>query len=278
MKKGAKNGQKSVILVEILVKLKKIWSKFCIIRIKSSTFAQNLLEFIGMIQGDLTTSVEGLAGGSAPVAENASEGISLLDLYMSGGLIMWVLAILSIVAVWIFVERLMSIIKASRIDNRFMDQIKQYVHSGQINYAIDLCRMTDSPIARLIEKGLERIGRPLNDVQTAVENVGNVEVGKLEKGLPMLATVSGGAPMLGFLGTVIGMVQAFYNMAQAGTNINIALLSEGIYYALVTTVGGLVVGIMAYFAYNYLVSRVERLVHKMESNTIEFMDLLNEPV
>ncbi|MDR0559589.1 MAG: MotA/TolQ/ExbB proton channel family protein [Prevotellaceae bacterium] len=212
------------------------------------------------------------------VADKAGEGISLLELFMAGGLMMWILLALSIVAMWIFFERLWVILKASKIDSRFMDQIKQYVHSGQINYAIDLCRMTNSPIARLIEKGLERIGRPLSDVQTAVENVGNLEVGKLEKGLPMLATVSGGAPMLGFLGTVIGMIQSFYDMAQKGSNIDISGLAGGIQYALVTTVGGLVVGIMAYFEYNYLVSKVERIMHKMESNTIEFMDLLNEPV
>ncbi|MDR1897858.1 MAG: MotA/TolQ/ExbB proton channel family protein [Prevotellaceae bacterium] len=190
---------------------------------------------------------------------------------------MWVLLALSFIAIWIFVERLMAIYKASKIDDRFMDQIKQYVHSGQINYAIDLCRMTESPIARLIEKGLERIGRPLSDVQTAVENMGNLEVSRLERGLPMLATVSGGAPMIGFLGTVVGMIKAFYNMAVAGSSIDIALLSEGIYFALVTTVGGLIVGIMAFFGYNYLVARIESVIYKMESNTIEFMDLLNEP-
>jgi biopolymer transport protein ExbB len=138
--------------------------------------------------------------------------------------------------------------------------------------------MTESPIARLIEKGLERIGRPLSDVQTAVENMGNLEVARLERGLPMLATVSGGAPMIGFLGTVAGMIQAFYNMSEAGNNIDVSLLSGGIYVAMVTTVGGLIVGILAFFGYNYLVARVERIVYKMESNTIEFMDLLNEPL
>jgi biopolymer transport protein ExbB len=203
--------------------------------------------------------------------------ISFLELFWSGGWLMWVLLGLSFVAVWIFVERLLAIIKASQADNRFMDQIKQYVHSGQINYAIDLCRMTESPIARLIEKGLERIGRPLSDVQTAVENMGNLEVARLERGLPMLATVAGGAPMIGFLGTVAGMIQAFYNMSEAGNNIDVSLLSGGIYVAMVTTVGGLIVGIMAFFGYNYLVARIERIVYKMESNTIEFMDLLNEP-
>lgn len=143
--------------------------------------------------------------------------------------------------------------------------------------AINLCQAQETPIARLIEKGVERIGRPLNDIQTAVENMGNLEVSKLEKGLPMLATIAGGAPMLGFLGTVIGMIQAFYNMSQAGSNVDITLLSGGIYTAMVTTVAGLTVGIMAYFGYNYLTARIDNIVYKMESNTIEFMDLLHEP-
>ncbi|MDR2467175.1 MAG: MotA/TolQ/ExbB proton channel family protein [Prevotellaceae bacterium] len=232
-----------------------------------------------MVQDGLASQVEDLtAAGDAASKLNSETGISLLDLFLQGGFTMWILLGLSFIAAWIFVERLFAIIRASRIDHRFMEQIKQYVHNGQINYAIDLCRMTNSPIARLIEKGLERVGRPLSDVQTAVENMGNLEVGKLERGLPMLATVSGGAPMIGFLGTVIGMILAFYNMAAAGSSIDISMLSGGIYLALVTTVGGLIVGIMAFFGYNYLVSRIERIIYKMEANTIEFMDLLNEPV
>jgi biopolymer transport protein ExbB len=142
---------------------------------------------------------------------------------------------------------------------------------------VALCRKTDSPVARLIEKGIERIGRPLSDIQTAVENTGNLEVSKLEKGLPWLATIAGGAPMIGFLGTVIGMVQAFFNMSQAGSNIDISLLSGGIYTAMVTTVAGLTVGIIAYFGYNYLTTKVSDLVYEMQNNTIEFMDLLQKP-
>jgi biopolymer transport protein ExbB len=218
------------------------------------------------------------AGAAASQAARTEQGISFLELFFAGGWLMWVLLALSFIAMWIFVERLLAIRRASRIDNRFMEQIKGYVHSGQISFAIDLCRMTESPIARLIEKGLERIGRPLSDVQTAVENMGNLEVAKLERGLPMLATVAGGAPMIGFLGTVAGMIQAFYNMASAGNNIDVGLLSGGIYVAMVTTVGGLIVGIIAFFGYNYLVALVERIIYKMESNAIEFMDLLNEPV
>jgi biopolymer transport protein ExbB len=231
-----------------------------------------------MLQVETVEQVAGAANAAAEKAAGDESGLSMLNLFMSGGAIMWILLALSIVAIWIFVERLVAIHKASVIDSQFMNQIKQYVHSGQINYAIDLCRMTDSPVATLIEKGLDRIGRPLSDVQTAVENIGNLEVARLERGLPMLATVSGGAPMIGFLGTVWGMIQAFFNMSEAGNSINISMLSNGIYLALVTTVGGLAVGILAYFGYNYLVARIERIIYKLESNTIEFMDLLNEPV
>ena len=144
--------------------------------------------------------------------------------------------------------------------------------------AIQLCRENDTPIARMIEKGIERIGRPLNDVHSSIENVANLEVSKLESGLPLLATTAGGAPMIGFLGTVIGMVQAFMNLSQAGGTVDMALLSSGMYTAMITTVGGLIVGIPAYFGYNYLVARIEKLVFQMESNTIAFMDLLNQPV
>jgi biopolymer transport protein ExbB len=225
-----------------------------------------------------TQSVEKIVGETMSETPAMEKGISLWELFLNGGMLMWVLLALSVIAVWIFAERWWAIRKATKIDKNFMEQIRQYVHSGQINYAHDLCRMTESPVARLIEKGIERIGRPLSDVQTAVENVGNLEVARLERGLPMLATVAGGAPMIGFLGTVVGMVQAFYNMSQAGNNIEISMLSGGIYVAMVTTVGGLIVGILAFFGYNYLVARVERVIYKMESNTIEFMDLLNEPI
>ena len=141
-----------------------------------------------------------------------------------------------------------------------------------------LCRHNSHPASRMIEKGISRIGRPLNDVSAAIENVGNLEISKLEKGLPVLASVAGGAPMLGFLGTVMGMIQAFYDMANAGNNIDVTLLSTGIYQAMVTTVAGLIVGIIAYFAYNILVANVEKVVFKMEATTTEFMDLLNEPI
>ena len=190
---------------------------------------------------------------------------------------MIVLLILSIIAIYIFGKKWWMIHKAGKIDKNFMKDIRDYVHEGKLKSAITLCQKYDSPIARLVEKGIERIGRPLSDIQTSVENMGNTEVARLEKGLPILATIAGGAPMIGFLGTVIGMVQAFFNMSQAGNNIDITLLSSGIYTAMITTVGGLIVGIVAYFGYNYLTSNISDLVFKMESTTIDFMDLLHEP-
>ena len=210
-----------------------------------------------------------------PVKEELS--FSLIEMAMKGGWIMIPLLLLSILTIYIFFVRWWAIRKASQIDENFMRNIHDYIHEGKIKAAINLCNTQETPIARLIEKGIERIGRPLNDIQTAVENMGNVEISRLEKGLPMLATIAGGAPMIGFLGTVIGMIQAFYNMSQAGSNVDITLLSGGIYTAMVTTVAGLIVGIIAYFGYNYLVARIDNIVYKMESNTIEFMDLLHEP-
>ena len=209
---------------------------------------------------------------AAPVAE-----LNMWDLSLKGGVIMIPLLILSILAIYIFIERAVVIRKAAREDRTFMDRIKDYIHEGDVDAALNLCKKTDTPYARLIEKGITRLGRPMNDVLVAIENVGNLEVAKLEKGFPWLATAAAGAPMLGFLGTVTGMVRAFYNMASAGTSADITTLSGGIYEALVTTVAGLVVGIIALFAYNYLVARVDGVVNQLEAKTIEFMDLLNEP-
>lgn len=202
--------------------------------------------------------------------------MSLFDLFLKGGALMWVLLALSIVAIYIFGKKWWIIRKAGIIDPNFMKDIRDLIHDGKVKSAEAMCRKSDSPIARLVEKGIERTGRPLQDIQTAVENTGNVEVSRLEKGLPILATIAGGAPMIGFLGTVTGMVQAFFNMANAGNNIDITLLSGGIYTAMITTVGGLVVGIPAYFGYNYLTSKISDIVFKMESITIDFMDMLNE--
>ncbi|MBQ3635957.1 MAG: MotA/TolQ/ExbB proton channel family protein [Bacteroidales bacterium] len=203
--------------------------------------------------------------------------LSIIDLFLEGGIIMWVLLAMSIYAVYIFVERYMALSRALHNDNTFMDKIRDYIHGGNIDSARQLCEVTESPVARLVGKGISRIGRPLADVQTAVENAGNIEVNTLEKGLANLASISGGAPMIGFLGTVTGMIQAFFQMASAGNNIEVSSLAGGIYTALVTTVGGLVVGILAYFMYNYLTARVDRVVATLEARTMDFMDMLNEP-
>ena len=215
-----------------------------------------------------------------PSALDAQKEITmpLWELAMKGGWIMIPIVALSVLAVYIFVERYFAISKAAKTDENFMNRIKDYIHDGKLESALALCHSTDSPISRMIEKGIQRIGRPLSDINTAIENVGRLEVFKLERGLPALATAAGGAPMLGFLGTVTGMVKAFYDMSMAGSNIDIGILSSGIYEAMVTTVAGLIVGIIAYFAYNILVANVEKVVNGLEAHTTEFMDLLNEPV
>ena len=203
---------------------------------------------------------------------SASSGISLISMAAKGGWLMLVLLALSIVAIYIFGKKWWAIRQAGRIDRNFIKDVDNYLAEGKVRSARALCKRSDTPIARMIEKGVERIDKPLSDIRIAVENVANVEVAKLEKGLPALATIAGGAPMIGFLGTVMGMVQAFFNMAQAGNNIDITLLSGGIYTAMITTVGGLIVGILAYFGYNFLTSQVTSLVAKMEASSIEFLD------
>lgn len=220
-----------------------------------------------------------LAGANpvlTPVASGEPE-MNLWDMACKGGWIMIVLAVMSVIAFYVFFERAFAIRKASKDDPLFMDRIRDYIKTGEIKSAINYCRMVNTPSARMIEKGITRMGRPVSDVQAAIENTGNIEVAKLENGLAIIATVSSGAPMLGFLGTVTGMVRAFWNMANAGNNIDITLLSGGIYEAMITTVGGLIVGIAAMFAYNHLVYRVDKVVSQMEARTMAFMDLLNEP-
>lgn len=221
-----------------------------------------------------TTGAEAVAG----TANNAAvQEMNYFDLAIKGGWIMIPLLILSLLSVYIFVERYLALKKAATEDSNFMNRIRDYIHDGKIDSAISLCQSYNYPIARMIEKGISRLGRPLNDVNTAIENVGNLEISKLEKGLPTLATVAGGAPMLGFLGTVIGMVQSFWNMSTAGNNIEVSMMAGGIYTALVTTVAGLIVGIFAFFAYNMLVAKVEQVVFNIEAKSMEFMDILNEP-
>ena len=213
------------------------------------------------------------------VAERTSAmKLTLLDLAIKGGWVMIPIVLLSFVAAYIFIERFYVIRKAAKEDQNFMNRIKDYIHDGKIEAAMALCKSIDSPSARMIEKGINRLGRPLHDITTAIENTGKLEISKLEKGFPTLATIAGAEPMLGFLGTVIGMVRSFYAMSQAGNNVEVSLLSDGIYTALITTAAGLIVGILCFFAYNTLVVRVERVVFNLEATLTEFMDILNEPI
>jgi biopolymer transport protein ExbB len=221
-----------------------------------------------MLSTFLQTAVDAVE--MTPVQEELS--FSLISMAAKGGWLMLVLLALSIIAIYIFGKKWWAISQAGKVDKNFIKDVDNYLMEGKVRSARALCRRSDTPVARMIEKGVERIDKPLGDIRIAVENVANVEVAKLEKGLPALATIAGGAPMIGFLGTVMGMVQAFFNMAQAGNNIDITLLSGGIYTAMITTVGGLIVGILAYFGYNFLTSQVTSLVAKMEASSIEFLD------
>ena len=226
----------------------------------------------------MSTAVQDTVSAAIADAVVTENSIQLFEMAKSGGWIMVVLAIMLAFAIYLFLERLVVLVKATKEDKTFMNRIRDYIKEGKIDSALKLCRKEDTPSAHMIEKGITRIGRPMQDVQVAIENVGNLEVSKLEKGLVLMATIAAGAPMLGFLGTVLGMIQTFFNMAQNASGvIEIAALSDGMYQAMVTTVGGLIVGILAMFAYNFLVSRIDRVVRQLESRTMEFMDLLNEP-
>ena len=203
------------------------------------------------------------------------EELSILELASKGGWIMIVLAVLSVVAVYIFVERFLAIRRAGKDDKLFMDRIRDYVKNGDVKSAINFCRVTNTAAARMIERGISRIGKPAAEIQTAIENTANLEIATMEKRLPVLATIAGGAPMIGFLGTVIGMVEAFWQMSHAGGNIDISLLSGGIYQAMITTVGGLAVGIVALFGYNYLVAKIDGVVNEIEAKSLTFMDIID---
>ena len=221
-------------------------------------------------------------GAEAVLTEEPTEKtMSILELMTSGGiggiLIMTFLGVLSIFAVYIFFERFGAIRSANKVDPNFMNNIKDMVMDGKLDAAGALCKAESTPVARMIEKGISRIGKPLGDITQAIENQGKLEVTRLEKGLPMLATISGGAPMIGFLGTVIGMILTFKEMANAGGQIKLDMMAEGIYTAMTTTVAGLLVGIIAYFGYNFLVTRVDRGVYKLEDSAMDFLDLLHEP-
>ena len=204
------------------------------------------------------------------------EELSILELASKGGWIMGVLALMSIVAVYIFVERFLAIRNAGKDDKLFMDRIRDYIKNNDVKSAINFCRVTNTAAARIIERGISRMGRPAAEIQAAIENTGDLEIAIMERRLPVLATIAGGAPMIGFLGTVIGMVEAFWQMSNAGGNIDISLLSSGIYQAMITTVGGLVVGIISLFAYNYLVAKVDSVVNEIEAKSLTFMDIISE--
>ncbi|MCM1004908.1 MAG: MotA/TolQ/ExbB proton channel family protein [Prevotella sp.] len=213
----------------------------------------------------------------ATAAPAAAAQPTLWDLVLDGGLIMIPLALLLLLSIYIFSERCWSINRAMHSDKTFMKRIRDCVMEGDMDNAVRLCKKNDTSTARLVLKGITRIGRPTQEVMTAIENTANIEVSNLGKGLTWLSTTAAGAPMLGFLGTVIGMMEAFMDMSAAGTAADINTLSSGISLALVTTVAGLIVGVIALFAYNYLVSRIDRAMTDMEAKTMEFMDMLNEP-
>lgn len=225
-------------------------------------------------------------GGTTPATNPEAvvpeeKTLTLWELVSSGGIggavIMIALLVLSVIAVYIIIERYLAIKKASKEDANFMNQIKDYILDGKIDAAKSICSSNQSPIAKMIEKGISRIGKPLQDIGTAVETTGKLELNKLEKNLSTLATISGAAPMIGFLGTVIGMILVFHEMASAGGGVDLNTLSEGIFTAMMTTVAGLIVGIIAYIGYNTLVAKVEKIVFVMEARTTEFLDILHEP-
>ena len=238
---------------------------------------QDSIDTVAQVLTDTAAAVAAAAAPAAAQTEPVVRELSVWDLTKAGGPLMIVLAVLAIVSIYIFFERLFAINRANRQDRTFMDRIKDLIHRGEVDQAQKLCEDTNTPYSRMIEKGVSRIGRPMNDVLVSIENVGNMEIAKLEKGFNWLATTAAGAPMIGFLGTVLGMVKAFFQIASAGNNSSVSIIAGGIYQALVTTVAGLIVGIVALFAYNYLTSRVNKVMNKLEGKTMEFMDLLNEP-
>lgn len=213
---------------------------------------------------------------AAMMAGDGVARMNLLDMAMKGGWIMIVLAALSILCLYIFFERLGKFKKAVNKDVHFMDRICDYVKNGEIKSAVNFCQALDSPCSRIVEKGVSLVGRSKADIQAGMENAANIEIARLEKGLSGISTIASAAPMIGFLGTVIGMVRAFWEMSNAGNNIDVSLLSGGIYEAMITTVGGLIVGIIALFAYNYLVSRVDGITNQMESFILDFVEKTGE--
>lgn len=232
-----------------------------------------------LLQGVNVTGEETLEALDAMAADAPKEvDVSILELLMEGGwYIMLPLAFLSILAIYIVIERTFAINKALKEEKDFMDKIKDYINDGKLDSAKNLCSTSNTPMARMLEKGIMRIGKPLRDISVAIENIGKLEIYMLEKNLSTLATIAGAAPMIGFLGTVIGMVNVFLDMEVAGT-VQVQDISSGTKQAMVTTIVGLIVGVVAYMAYNYLVSKVSKVIHKMEASSIEFIDILEEPV
>ncbi|APY01457.1 biopolymer transporter ExbB [Lacinutrix venerupis] len=222
-------------------------------------------------------NTEGLTDG-----ETTEKTLSIIELITTGGtagiIIIVILFVLFVAAIYIYFERLLAIKEASKVDANFMNQIKDYVSDGKMDSAQNLCLQANSPVSRLISKGVSRIGKPLDDINKAIENAGRLEIYSLEKNVSVLATISGAAPMIGFLGTVIGMILSIFEIANSGGSIDIKTLADGLYTAMTTTVGGLIVGIVAYIAYNHLVVKTDKVVYKMEANSLEFLDLLNEPI
>ena len=230
-----------------------------------------------ILQSNIQEVTETLVDG-----ESTEKTLSIIELISSGGtagmVIIAILFVLLVIATYIYFERLFAIKAASKVDSNFMNQIKDHVSNGKVDSAQMLCAQVNSPVSRLINKGITRIGKPLEDINTAIENAGRLEVYGLEKNVSVLATISGAAPMIGFLGTVIGMILSIFEIANSGGQIDIKLLADGLYTAMTTTVGGLIVGIIGYVAYNHLVVKTNKVVHQMEANSVEFLDHLNEPI
>tara|TARA_B100000575_G_C22904317_1_gene525493 strand:- start:109 stop:786 length:678 start_codon:yes stop_codon:yes gene_type:complete len=216
-----------------------------------------------------------------PAPLQTEKTLSLLELIKNGGLggqvIIGLLFVLLLIVTYIYFERLFAILSAVKVTPNFMPQIRSFVMNGKLESAQQLCFQENVPVARLISKGLSRIGRPLEDINSAIENAGRLEVYQLEKNISILATISGAAPMLGFLGTVIGMILSIFEISNAGGNIDMQLLADGLYTAMTTTVAGLIVGILGYICYNHLVVKINKAVYQMEASSLEFLDLLNEP-
>ncbi|QYJ67499.1 MotA/TolQ/ExbB proton channel family protein [Flavobacterium litorale] len=226
----------------------------------------------------LAVANEALLEGGEPVEKT----LSIWDLLTSGGIggqiIVIVLAVLLFVAIYLYIERTLALKEASKIDKGFMNQIRDHITNRRFDSAKLLCQHTNTPVSRLVEKGISRIGKPLEDINTAIENAGKLEIYNLEKNVSILATISGAGPMIGFLGTVVGMILVFFEIEKGGGQIQIDLLAGGIYTAMTTTVVGLIVGVLAYIGYNHLVVKTDKIVNQMEATAVEFLDLLNDPV